>query len=78
MTIKIQKIGNSLGIHLPKKIVSSLSLSKGAELIIEERDNGIFITPTKKETLESLLTQITPDNTHQIIELGDPVGKEII
>lgn len=78
MTIKIQKIGNSLGIHIPKKIVSSLSLSKGAELTIEERDHGIFITPTKEETLESLLAQVTPENTHQIIEFGDPIGKEII
>jgi len=78
MTLKIQKIGNSLGIHLPKKLTDLLSLSKGSIVTIEQKDNGLLITPVQEETLESLLSQITPTNTHEIIELGDPIGRELI
>jgi len=78
MTIKVQKIGNSLGVHLPKKITDLLSLTKGSIVEIEQSENGILIKPTQIESLESLLSQITPENSHTLVEHGDSVGKEII
>lgn len=32
----------------------------------------------KKPTLEELVEQITPDNRHEEIDFGEPVGKEIL
>jgi antitoxin MazE len=79
MSIKIQKMGNSLGIHLPQELTRALSLKKGSPVDIVHKDNTIIITPSKKkETLESLLKKVSSTNFHELIELGDPIGKELI
>ena len=78
MNTKIQKFGNSLGVHIPKEIVKSLSLEKGSVIEITQEKKHIKIKIVqKKETLEDLLAKITPENRHELIEFGDPVGREI-
>lgn len=78
MTLKVQKIGNSLGIHIPKKIADELSLKKGSLVLIDQKSGSIIIKPKhKKPTLKELCDQITSENTHEEIDWGAPVGKEI-
>ncbi|MEX0684836.1 MAG: AbrB/MazE/SpoVT family DNA-binding domain-containing protein [Balneolales bacterium] len=43
MIIKVQKIGNSLGIILPKQIVEAFHLEEDDTLVIEEKEEGIFM-----------------------------------
>ncbi|MCL5267663.1 MAG: AbrB/MazE/SpoVT family DNA-binding domain-containing protein [Bacteroidetes bacterium] len=41
----VRRVGNSLGITLPKTIVENLHLNEGDELHLVETDEGIIITP---------------------------------
>lgn len=43
-TIKIQKIGDSLGITLPPEVLEQLQLSEGDSLYLIKADDGIQIT----------------------------------
>ncbi|SMC09512.1 AbrB/MazE/SpoVT family DNA-binding domain-containing protein [Nitratiruptor tergarcus] len=69
MTVKINKWGNSYGIRLSKQILKSLNLQENSEIDIEIRDGKIILTP--KKSLQSLLSQITPQNVHHEIDFGD-------
>ncbi|HEU5115714.1 MAG TPA: AbrB/MazE/SpoVT family DNA-binding domain-containing protein [Isosphaeraceae bacterium] len=44
-TLKIRKIGGSLGVLLPKPITDSLALEEGDELFVTASPEGIVITP---------------------------------
>lgn len=75
MVIHLSKWGNSLGMRIPRSFAQSLGLKEGSALDINlERDRLVI---RKGETLESLLSQITPENIHSEIDKGEPVGKEI-
>lgn len=44
-TLKIRKVGNSLGATFPKEIVSKLNLAEGDTLFVTETHDGICLTP---------------------------------
>lgn len=44
-TLKLTKIGNSLGLILPKEVLVRLKLEKGDEVFITEAPDGYRITP---------------------------------
>ncbi|BCD67961.1 AbrB/MazE/SpoVT family DNA-binding domain-containing protein [Nitratiruptor sp. YY09-18] len=76
MTVKINKWGNSYGIRLSKQILKSLDLQENSEVDIEIREGKIILIP--KKSLQSLLSQITPQNIHREIDFGDMQGKELL
>ncbi|TAK58532.1 MAG: AbrB/MazE/SpoVT family DNA-binding domain-containing protein [Bacteroidetes bacterium] len=41
----VRKVGNSLGITLPKTIVENYHLNEGDELTLLETDDGLILTP---------------------------------
>lgn len=41
----IRRVGNSLGITLPKTIVENYHLNEGDELHLVETDEGVVLTP---------------------------------
>ncbi len=41
----VRRVGNSLGITLPKTIVDNYHLNEGDELHLVETDEGIVLTP---------------------------------
>lgn len=43
---KIRRVGNSLGLTLPKEMVSRLGVHEGDSVYISEAPNGINITTT--------------------------------
>lgn len=46
VTLKIRKVGNSLGIVLPKEVISRLRTGQGEEVfLLEGPDNTYRITP---------------------------------
>lgn len=75
MKTKIQKWGNSLGIRIPKAFAIQLGIEPGKEVEVSLNENELRIVPT--QTLEDLVNQITPENMHEIIDSGPPVGREI-
>jgi putative addiction module antidote len=44
-SLKLIKIGNSLGVILPKEVLARLKLAKGDEIFITEAPDGYRITP---------------------------------
>lgn len=43
-TLKVRKIGNSLGVVLPKDVLAKLRVSEGDELIVSETPDGVALT----------------------------------
>ena len=73
----IQKWGNSVGLRIPKKIAQAKRMDNGTPVKIREIDRGIVIEPVDEEpSLKDMLGQITPENRHEPIDDGGPVGKE--
>jgi putative addiction module antidote len=44
-SLKLTRIGNSLGLILPKQVLARLKLAKGDEIFITEAPDGYRITP---------------------------------
>lgn len=42
-TLKVRKIGNSLGVVLPKDVLAKLRVSEGDELSVSETPNGVAL-----------------------------------
>jgi putative addiction module antidote len=62
--LKIRKVGNSLGIVLPKEVISRLRTGEGAEIFLIEGPNNTYrITPfdpafeKKMEKAEEIMTR---------------------
>lgn len=45
LELKVRKIGNSLGVVLPKKVLAHLRADEGARLFLVEAPNGVYLTP---------------------------------
>lgn len=54
-TLKLTRIGNSIGVILPKEALARLHLAKGDALYLTETPNGYRITATDPE-FESQMT----------------------
>jgi putative addiction module antidote len=44
-TLKLSQIGNSIGVILPKEVLTRLKLQKGDTIFITETPDGYAITP---------------------------------
>lgn len=44
-TLKVRRIGNSLGVLLPAPILEALHVQEGAELYVVQSPNGLTLTP---------------------------------
>jgi putative addiction module antidote len=45
----VRRVGNSLGITLPKGVVESYNLSEGDELTLIQTEEGVILTPFDPE-----------------------------
>lgn len=45
MELKVTKIGNSLGVIIPKELITRLKLEKGGSLWVKDDPSGYRITP---------------------------------
>lgn len=44
-TLKIRKVGNSLGAIFPKEVLQKLKLQEGDTVLVTETPNGVLLTP---------------------------------
>ncbi len=50
MTLEIKKIGNSVGVILPKELLARFNLKEGDKLFpVEQPDGGLLLTPHDPE-----------------------------
>ena len=79
MQTRIRKWGNSLGLRIPKSFADGVGVVEGSEVEVSVEGGDIVIRPVQKPRyrLDELLQNITPENLHDEIETGGPVGGEI-
>ncbi len=53
-TLKVRRIGNSLGVVLPKDVLAKLNVGEGAQLTVSETPDGVALTPYDDETERQL------------------------
>lgn len=52
--VKIRKIGNSLGVILPKQTLGALRVQEGDELILTEAQDGVRLTTADPEFAKTM------------------------
>ncbi|BCV21093.1 multidrug transporter MatE [Moorella sp. Hama-1] len=72
----VQKWGNSLGIRIPLALAQKTGLREGTPVDLLVDEDAIIIR-RKHYSLEQLLAQVTPGNTHGEIDTGPQVGREV-
>jgi antitoxin MazE len=78
-TSSVKKWGNSLAVRIPIAVAQDLGLSENSTVQITSDGAVATIKPKKgdKVSLKELVARITPDNRHQEVDWGEPVGKEV-
>ncbi len=70
--------GNSHALRIPRAMLDALNIREGDEVELMVEDGRLAVRPVKpKLTLESLIAAITPENCHDEIDWGKPVGNEV-
>jgi antitoxin MazE len=79
MGTSIARWGNSLAVRLPKAVAEKAGLSEGDPIDVKVSGTGdIVLRRTRRRyTLDELVAGITPENRHEEIDFGPPVGKEV-
>lgn len=75
----VSKWGNSLAVRIPAGAADSVGLSEGSEVDITVKAGTLIVAPVRKRRyqLKELVDQITPENRHELIDWGKPIGKEV-
>lgn len=78
-TSSIKKWGNSLALRIPARVAQDLDLSENSTVQISSDGMVAIIQPnrTKKKSLKELVDASNPDNRHEAVDWGNPLGKEI-
>lgn len=77
----VRKWGNSPAVRIPAPLMVAANLAVDQPIDIREEDGRLVISAARRRrryTLDELLAGITPENIHPEIDMGSPVGREII
>jgi antitoxin MazE len=76
--IKRDRCG-TITLTVPIGIESKIHLEHGFEVEWDIDGERLILTPKipKRLSIQDLIAQITPDNKHEAISTGSPVGKEV-
>lgn len=79
MEIIVKKWGNSAAVRIPAAILEAADVKLDQTVDVREEKGRIVIEPrrAKKYVLADLVQRITPDNQHEPVDLGPPIGQEI-
>ena len=77
---RIRKWGNCLAVRLPKALADSCQLKEGVVVEPEKTAEGLLLRPARrrKRTLKEMLAKMKGRNPHGEIDIGGPVGREIL
>ncbi len=75
--VTVQKWGNSYGIRIPKQTLDALQLKDKSVLYMDQTKDGIVLNkPSKEAQLAELLEQMHSEELPELVDWGEPVGKE--
>lgn len=80
MKTQVKQWGNSAVVRIPKPLLEDAGLAVDSPIEIKIVDGQLVVEPLKEGqySLESLLEGVTPDNLHDEVDAGKPVGKEAL
>lgn len=72
-TVKLTTIGNSIGIVLPKELLTKLNVEKGDTLYVSETPDGIQLTPYDQEFADQMKAarQVMKENRDVLRRLAE-------
>lgn len=76
MQVAIAKWGNSAALRLPQSVLKQISRAIGDQLTMKVEGSRIILEPAG-QSLEQLLTQITPENRH-VEAFNEKAGNELL
>ena len=78
MQVELVKWGNSSAVRLPAAAMKDLHIKLGDRLELETVDGNIVLKPTLKVfCLQDMLSKITHQNRHSVVDFGAAAGREI-
>ena len=79
METTIRKWGNSLAVRVPRSIAQKLALKAGSAVAMRQEKRTIIIqvAPKTRKSIKELIAMISPENIHEEVDWGEPVGKEV-
>ncbi|MGO9603211.1 MAG: AbrB/MazE/SpoVT family DNA-binding domain-containing protein [Candidatus Binataceae bacterium] len=79
MRTVVKKWGNSASVRIPAAVMEAARLDLDDPVDVREESGRIIIEPERRKEydLDELVTAITPENLHDEIDVGRPVGKEV-
>lgn len=78
MEAHVRKWGNSLAVRIPRSFAEEVGIHEGTEIDLHITENGLTITPKKREALNlaSLMEKMNDNNIHGEIDFGQSEGSE--
>ncbi len=78
MLTRVQKWGNSIARRIPKTFADEMHITVDTAVELTIEDGRLVISPVEQPeyALEDLLALITPENVHDEVDWGEPVGRE--
>lgn len=74
---ELAKWGNSLAVRIPKNVAEQARLKEGDAIVIKAIKGRIEVRRAEKvPTLETLVSQITPENRYRVTDWGAERGQE--
>ena len=79
MTVLVKKWGNSAAVRIPAAVLAKAGLAIDQAVEVREEQGRLIIEParTLRFELDDLLDAICPDNLHDVVDGGAPVGREV-
>jgi antitoxin MazE len=80
MQVVLKKWGNSVALRLPSHVLKEANLTENQRVQLSTKKGAILIKPlsARRLTLTELVERISPDNRHDSMEFGRPVGRELL
>ena len=78
MNQHVKKWGNSLALRIPANLSAALNLRENDAVELREEDGKLIVEKAVRlsPSLDEMIARITPENRHDPIDWGPPVGKE--
>lgn len=80
MRVVVRKWGNSASVRIPAQVMAAAGLRLDQQVEIREEGGRVVIEPVAPRPvydIEELVAGITPENLHEEVSFGPPVGKEV-
>ncbi|MGI2031113.1 AbrB/MazE/SpoVT family DNA-binding domain-containing protein [Rhizobium panacihumi] len=80
MRVTVKKVGGSASIPIPDEIMDAANLAVDAEVDVSAQNGRVIVEALHKDdqSLDEMIALITPDNVHEEIDFGAPVGRELL